>query len=437
MGSDNEFVKKVLLNMKYDSSKSLSENKSLLIEANTVTWTADKRYELDVDWTMDYKHIQPGFTMYSEGGQIGHWGVPLDIKCPGPKCRARGRQIMKVLSDALAPTKYIDLIYYCPEIVEFKEYKSPMYVSFNGSSNMWDAWNGTLNSKLSEKFCISAAQIEPEEIELGNFQIATDETPSSEYNLDTSGKYKTQKAQEQPKKTQDEINKEILARKDASQVAPRLYASSLGYKDWASYQKQFCCPTYAENPKENEKCNQNIGLAFEQGWRPGDGVPEGMKSHYCKGEVEFSSDEVIIDDGTGQGIEGEGEGTYLDLNDGGKEALFVSKEDPYFKDLHPEETIWDAEFVGGESKLKMWFEENFSYPKDALRKKQSGVCEITFIVNTDGSLSDFTILRGSGFVVLDNYALELVKKMPNWDPATKDGVKIQSKVTMPIEFNLP
>ena len=203
------------------------------------------------------------------------------------------------------------------------------------------------------------------------------------------------------------------------------------------YQEQFCCPTVQENKTEHIKCNQNIAKAMKQGWKPGDGIPDGMRSSYCKGEESISSDEVAIDNGTGTGIEGTGEGTYVNLSDeGSTEALFAMETDPYFKDLKPEETIWEPEFVGGESKFNTWFEENFLYPKQALRKKLTGVSEISFIVNVDGTLSDFTVLRGSGQKILDDYAIELLKTMPNWNPATKSGVKIQSKVTLPIEFNI-
>jgi TonB family protein len=424
---ENDIIKKVLLNMKYDSSKTLSENKTLINESSNITWVADRDYDLETT----------GFNYTLYKGAIfkalpDNTYVPMDYdskqdsyysKCPGPDCLASTTvyTYMGYARNAIFTCKPDDCVIYEPG------------VSILDSCLV----NATLESKLRAKFCRNA-----EEIELNAKETFIELTPDllAQYKVDP-GKLKTDKAtksQEQPKKTQDEINKEILARKDASQVAPRLYASSLGYKDWKSYQKQFCCPTYAENPAENAKCNENIGLAFKQGWKPGDGVPEGMKSSYCKGEeIPPSDDEVVIDDGTGQGIEGKGEGTYLDLSDGGKEGLFASKQDPYFKDLNPEETIWDAEFVGGDTKLNTWFEENFLYPKDALKKKQTGVCEITFIVNTDGSLSDFTILRSSGVTILDEYALELVKKMPNWNPSTKDGVKIQSKVTMPIEFNLP
>jgi len=248
----------------------------------------------------------------------------------------------------------------------------------------------------------------------------------------------TPKKPEQPKKTQEEINKEILARDDAHLVAPRLYASSLGYKDWKSYQEQFCCPTKEENPTENMNCNQNITRAMKyHNWKPGDGVPEGLRSSYCKGEETTSSDEVAIDDGTGTGVEGTGEGTYVNLSDeGSTEGLFAFETDPYFKDLKPDETIWKPEFVGGESKFNTWFDENFLYPKTALRKKQHGVSEISFVVNADGTLSNFEVVRGSGYKELDDYAIELLKTMPDWSPSTKDGVKIQSQVTLPIEFEL-
>ena len=423
--------------MRYDSSKTLNENEELLLkESTSITWTADRDYDLET--------TGPNYTLYKgatfKSDPDNSW-IPKShdsnydsyySKCPGPNCVARG-------------TGYSYMGYPRQLFFSCKPDKCSLYDVT--SMAIFDACtvNATLESKLSAKFCRSAKEIEltndyieitPEMMQIFKVQ-ADNESGKLKTKQVTPKKPEVPKKPEEPKKTQEEINKEILARNDADQVAPRLYAASLGHKDWKMYQEQFCCPTVQENKTEHIKCNQNIAKAMKQGWKPGDGIPDGMRSSYCKGEESISSDEVAIDNGTGTGIEGTGEGTYVNLSDeGSTEALFAMETDPYFKDLKPEETIWEPEFVGGESKFNTWFEENFLYPKQALRKKLTGVSEISFIVNVDGTLSDFTVLRGSGQKILDDYAIELLKTMPNWNPATKSGVKIQSKVTLPIEFNI-
>lgn len=431
---EKDFVKKVLLNMNYDSSKTLNENlQSLINESTTLTYTCDRDYELDTAGR-NYWALK-GTTFYANNKEISNYRC--DGKCPGPKCCAFGKVQYVGLTPWSSPN-WVWIAYACSEL-SFADIGSAKQALINAIVPLygWDITNSSLSSKLNAKFCRSAIDVDPEYIDLSNMEIILEPTYDTESGKLKTDKPITPKKPEVPKKTQEEINKEILARTDADQVAPRLYATSLGYNDWKSYQEQFCCPTYNENKSEHIKCNQNIAKAMKQGWKPGDGIPEGMRSTYCKGESLVSSDEVVIDNGTGKGIEGTGEGTYVNLSDGDKEALFAGETDPYFKDLKPEETIWEPEFVGGESKFKTWFDENFSYPKKALRKKQHGVSEISFIVNTDGSLSNFSVVRGSGYQELDNYAIELLKKMPNWNPSTKDGVKIQSLVTLPIEFELP
>ncbi len=429
---ENELIKKILLSMKYDSSKTLNENEELLLkESTSITWTADRDYDLDTTGPNYTLYKGAIFTSIPDNSWVPKsYDSPHDSyysKCPGPNCVARG-------------TGYSYMGY--PRQLFFTCKPDSCSLYDVTSMAIFDACtvNSTLESKLNAKFCRSAKEIDLSDayIELSPEMIQSLKVQAA----DESGKVKTKevtpKKPEPPKKTQEEINKEILARNDADQVAPRLYASSLGYKDWKQYQEQFCCPTVQENKTEHIKCNQNIAKAMKQGWKPGDGIPEGMRSSYCKGEESISPDDVVIDNGTGTGIEGTGEGTYVNLSDeGSTEGLFAVETDPYFKDLKPEETIWKPEFVGGESKLKTWFDENFLYPKKALRKKQHGVSEISFVVNTDGSLSNFELVRGSGYRELDDYAIELLKTMPNWNPSTKDGVKIQSQVTLPIEFTLP
>jgi TonB family protein len=437
MSRDNEFVKKVLLNMKYDSSKTLSENKILLNEDPTwssVSWTADKSYELDIDNEIGTRFIQKGFTMTGlDNKQYCRYGDCMYTKCPGPKCVALGKQKLKVQPDAFSPTYSFDLRIWCPELLKHLGDDHPMDVWYDDASWQFfshSAFNSVLQSKLEIKFCRSAQVVDDEdinwvEIDLSNMVLLDDPNP---------GKLKSDATNQQQKtKTQAEINKELLSRDDAYKAVPRLYASSLGFKDWKSYQVAFCCPSAKENPTENAKCNENIGLAFSQGWRPGDAVPEGMRSSYCKEEeITTPTDVNVSIEGSGESISGEGEGTSASLNDEGIDASFSSESDPYYKAIDPTTQVWAPTF---KTKFETWIDENFIYPKKAYKSKQKGISIVKFMVNADGTLSNFSLSESSGYKELDDYALELLKTMPDWNSAKKDGVNIPMEVSIPLVFD--
>lgn len=102
-----------------------------------------------------------------------------------------------------------------------------------------------------------------------------------------------------------------------------------------------------------------------------------------------------------------------------------------------EDTIFslDPSYPGGIEACRAFVKENLCYPAKAKRKKISGIVYVSFVVNKNGSLSNFVILR-SPDARLDNEALRLVKSMPNWIPAKIDGKDVASYFTMPIKFVL-
>jgi protein TonB len=67
-------------------------------------------------------------------------------------------------------------------------------------------------------------------------------------------------------------------------------------------------------------------------------------------------------------------------------------------------------------------------------KGVKGKVFIGFIVNVDGSLSDFKIVKGLADP-FDKSALETLKKMPNWIPAKQNNKPIRTKMVMPVWFD--
>ena len=59
------------------------------------------------------------------------------------------------------------------------------------------------------------------------------------------------------------------------------------------------------------------------------------------------------------------------------------------------------------------------------------------IINEQGELSDFVILRGlDGCRGFNEEALRLVGLMPNWQPAKINGKPVKSYTMIPINFML-
>lgn len=94
-----------------------------------------------------------------------------------------------------------------------------------------------------------------------------------------------------------------------------------------------------------------------------------------------------------------------------------------------------AEFPGGISSFASYLQENLKYPIKAQKNKVEGKVYIQFVVNIDGSLSDFKVLKsvGSG---CDEEAIRVIKNGPNWKPGTLSGKLVRTRFTQPITFQL-
>ncbi|QMW00914.1 energy transducer TonB [Spirosoma foliorum] len=93
------------------------------------------------------------------------------------------------------------------------------------------------------------------------------------------------------------------------------------------------------------------------------------------------------------------------------------------------------EYPGGMSALINFLGKNLNYPRQAASAGVSGRVFVSFIVNTDGSLTDIQILKGIGFGC-DEEALRVMNKMPHWKPGKQSGRAVRVKYNLPIAFTL-
>ncbi len=94
-----------------------------------------------------------------------------------------------------------------------------------------------------------------------------------------------------------------------------------------------------------------------------------------------------------------------------------------------------AHFPGGMEAFGKYLEENLKYPQEAIKAKHNGKVYIQFIVNTDGSPSDFKVLSGTGFGC-DEEALRVMQSIPKWVSGKQSGRNVRSYLIVPIKFQL-
>ena len=75
------------------------------------------------------------------------------------------------------------------------------------------------------------------------------------------------------------------------------------------------------------------------------------------------------------------------------------------------------------------------YPEEARQQHQQGVVLVNIVVGADGRASEVTLGRSSGFPLLDQAALQAVRRW-RFDPARAAGLPVSSPVQVPIRFSL-
>jgi beta-lactamase regulating signal transducer with metallopeptidase domain len=89
------------------------------------------------------------------------------------------------------------------------------------------------------------------------------------------------------------------------------------------------------------------------------------------------------------------------------------------------------EYPGGIEEFYKLVGMNFKIPAEALKQKLEGKAIIEFMVERDGSLSEFKIVKDLGYGI-GNEAVRTIKLSPKWIPGTIDGKPARVLYTLPI-----
>lgn len=90
---------------------------------------------------------------------------------------------------------------------------------------------------------------------------------------------------------------------------------------------------------------------------------------------------------------------------------------------------------GGMAGLMNFISKNLKYPIVCQKSGVQGKVLISFVINKDGSATDFRVVS-SVDKYLDNEALRVLNLMPKWTPGKLKGVPVRVKYIVPINFRL-
>ena len=91
------------------------------------------------------------------------------------------------------------------------------------------------------------------------------------------------------------------------------------------------------------------------------------------------------------------------------------------------------EFPGGGSCMINFINENREYPHEAYELGIEGRVTCSFVVNQSGKISHIQVLRGVE-QSLNNEALRIIGKMPEWKPGSIAGQPVPVRVVCCIPF---
>jgi protein TonB len=89
--------------------------------------------------------------------------------------------------------------------------------------------------------------------------------------------------------------------------------------------------------------------------------------------------------------------------------------------------------VGGEDAWNKFLSKNLRYPSEAQDAGVGGRVYMSFVVEKDGSLSNFTVERGAGYG-MDEEATRVLKLAKAWKPGLQNGRPVRVKFVIPINF---
>ena len=89
----------------------------------------------------------------------------------------------------------------------------------------------------------------------------------------------------------------------------------------------------------------------------------------------------------------------------------------------------------GDASIRLYMRDYLTYPSRARELGIVGDAYISFVVEKDGSLTRLHVLNGISDDIKKE-CIKVVSKMPKWIPGQANGLPVNVKLTLPIQFQL-
>lgn len=94
-----------------------------------------------------------------------------------------------------------------------------------------------------------------------------------------------------------------------------------------------------------------------------------------------------------------------------------------------------AEYPGGQTALFSFLAKAVEYPEEARVQGITGTVLVKFVVEKDGTISNAKVVVPL-HPLLDEAAVQGIRRMPKWNPATIKGQPVRSYWNIPLAFSM-
>jgi len=93
------------------------------------------------------------------------------------------------------------------------------------------------------------------------------------------------------------------------------------------------------------------------------------------------------------------------------------------------------EYAGGYEAMMKFISKNIKYPASARRMGIEGQVFVSFVVDSEGKISEVTTIKGIS-ADCDKEAVRVVQMMPPWKAGKQNGKPVKVRFVLPIKFKL-
>lgn len=95
----------------------------------------------------------------------------------------------------------------------------------------------------------------------------------------------------------------------------------------------------------------------------------------------------------------------------------------------------DAKFQDGDLlQFRKYVMKTIIMPMEANINRYHGKATIKFVVDWDGHVKNVVVYKSSGYKVLDDEAVRVIRQSPVWTSAKNDNICVPQQFILPIEF---